>query len=87
MAQKCLKLAVLSTKTMQVYSSKIHSTVSLKRDFFREILLLISYTARVMLCTLLNPLQIYSAIQKDGLIFVSLYFKIRTSDKYDVNCI
>jgi len=24
-------------------------------------------------------------IQKDGLNFVSLYFKIRTSDKYDVN--
>ena len=27
----------------------------------------------------------YSVIQKDGLNFVSLYFKIRTSDKYDVN--
>jgi len=26
-------------------------------------------------------------IQKDGLNFVSLYFKIRTSDKYDVNYI
>jgi len=26
-------------------------------------------------------------IQKDGLSFVSLYFKIRTSDKYDVNYI
>jgi len=26
---------------------------------------------------------IYSVIQKDGLNFVSLYFKIRTSDKYD----
>jgi len=26
-------------------------------------------------------------IQKDGLKFVSLYFKIRTSDKYDVNYI
>jgi hypothetical protein len=24
-------------------------------------------------------------IQKDGLNFVSLYFKIRTSDKYDAN--
>jgi len=24
-------------------------------------------------------------IQKDGLSFVSLYFKIRTSDKYDAN--
>jgi len=30
---------------------------------------------------------IYSVIQKDGLIFGSLYFKIRTSDKYYVNCI
>jgi len=29
----------------------------------------------------------YSVIQKDGLNFVSLYFKIRTSDNYDVNCI
>ena len=32
----------------------------------------------------------YSVIQKDGLNFVNLYFKIRTSDKYDmawtVNC-
>jgi len=27
----------------------------------------------------------YSVIQKDGLNFVSLYLKIRTSDKYDVN--
>jgi len=26
----------------------------------------------------------YSVIQKDGLNFVSLYFKIRTSDKYDM---
>jgi len=26
-------------------------------------------------------------IQKDGLDFVSLYFKIRTSDKYDENYI
>jgi len=26
-------------------------------------------------------------IQKDGLTFVSLYFKSRTSDKYDVNYI
>jgi len=32
-------------------------------------------------------LYIYSMIQKDGLNFVSLYFKIRTSDKYDVNYI
>ena len=31
--------------------------------------------------------NIYSVIQKDGLNFVSLYFKIRTSDKYDVNYI
>ena len=30
---------------------------------------------------------LYSVIQKDGLNFVSLYFKIRTSDKYDVNYI
>ena len=30
---------------------------------------------------------IYSVIQKDGLNFISLYFKIRTSDKYDVNYI
>jgi len=29
----------------------------------------------------------YSVIQKDGLNFVSLYFRIRTSDKYDVNYI
>jgi len=29
----------------------------------------------------------YSVIQKDGLNFVSLYFKIITSDKYDVNYI
>jgi hypothetical protein len=29
----------------------------------------------------------YRVIQKDGLNFVSLYFKIRTSDKYDVNYI
>ena len=29
----------------------------------------------------------YSVIQKDGLNFVSLYFKIRTSYKYDVNYI
>jgi len=29
----------------------------------------------------------YSMIQKDGLNFVSLYFKIRTSDKYDVDYI
>jgi len=29
----------------------------------------------------------YRAIQKDGLNFVSLYFKIRTSDKYGVNYI
>ena len=27
----------------------------------------------------------YSVIQKDGLNFVSLYLKMRTSDKYDVN--
>jgi len=26
----------------------------------------------------------YSVIQKDGLSLVSLYFKIRTSDKYDM---
>ena len=31
--------------------------------------------------------HIYSVIKKDGLNFVSLYFKIRTSDKYDVNYI
>jgi len=31
--------------------------------------------------------NIYSVIKKDGLNFVSLYFKIRTSDKYDVNYI
>ena len=30
---------------------------------------------------------IYRAIKKDGLNFVRLYFKIRTSDKYDVNYI
>ena len=30
---------------------------------------------------------IYSMIQKEGLNFVSLYFKTRTSDKYDVNYI
>ena len=30
---------------------------------------------------------IYSVIQTDGLNFVSLYFKITTSDKYDVNYI
>jgi len=30
---------------------------------------------------------VHSVIQKDGLNFVSLYFKIRTSDKYDVNYI
>jgi len=29
----------------------------------------------------------YSVIPKDGLNFVSLYFKIRTSDKYDINYI
>jgi len=29
----------------------------------------------------------YRVIQKDGLNFVSLYFRIRTSDKYDVNYI
>ena len=29
-------------------------------------------------------IYIYSVIQKDGLNFVSLYFKIRTSDKYDM---
>ena len=29
----------------------------------------------------------YSVIQKYGLNFVSLYFKIRTSDKYDTNYI
>jgi len=29
--------------------------------------------------------MIYSVIQKYGLDFVSLYFKIRTSEKYDVN--
>ena len=27
----------------------------------------------------------YRVIQKDGLNFVSLYFRIRTSDRYDVN--
>ena len=31
--------------------------------------------------------QIYRVIQKDGLNFVSLYFTIRTSDKYDINYI
>jgi len=30
---------------------------------------------------------LYSVIQKDGLNFVSLYLKIRTSDKYDINYI
>jgi len=30
---------------------------------------------------------LYSVIQKDGLNFVSLYFKIRTSNKYEVNYI
>jgi len=30
---------------------------------------------------------LYSVIQKDGLNFVSLYLKNRTSDKYDVNYI
>jgi len=34
---------------------------------------------------LLHTMQKYSVIQKDGLNFVRLYFKIRTSDKYDVN--
>jgi len=29
----------------------------------------------------------YRVTQKEGLNFVSLYFKIRTSDKYDVNYI
>ena len=38
-----------------------------------------------LLCTTLYG--IYSVIQKDGHSFVSLYFKIRTSDKYDVNYI
>ena len=32
-------------------------------------------------------LSVYSVIQKDGLNFVSLYFEIRTSNKYDVNYI
>jgi hypothetical protein len=31
--------------------------------------------------------SIYSVIHKDGLNFLSVYFKIRTSDKYDVNYI
>jgi len=30
---------------------------------------------------------LYRVIKKDGLNFVILYFKIRTSDKYDVNYI
>ena len=34
-----------------------------------------------------NVTLIYRVIQKDRLNFVSLYFKIRTSDKYDVNYI
>ena len=32
-----------------------------------------------------HKLWIYSVIKKDGLNFVSLYFKIRTSDKYYIN--
>jgi hypothetical protein len=35
-----------------------------------------------------DPLgAIYRVIKKDGHNFVWLYFKIGTSDKYDVNCI
>jgi len=38
----------------------------------------------VMCETTLRVVINYSVIQKDGLNFVSLYFKIRTSDKYDM---
>ena len=31
--------------------------------------------------------EIYRVIRRDGLNFVSLHFKIMTSDKYDVNYI
>jgi len=31
--------------------------------------------------------SVYRVIQEDGLNFVSLYFKVRTSDKHDVNYI
>ena len=39
------------------------------------------------LLTRYDKCELYRVIQKDGLNFVSLYFKIRTSDKYDVNYI
>jgi len=41
----------------------------------------------IKLNTLWCSLIKYSVIQKDEIDFVSLYFKIRTSDKYDVNYI
>ena len=40
-----------------------------------------------MLSYTLDRVSFYAVIQKDGLNFVSLYFKIRTSDKNDVNYI
>jgi len=38
-------------------------------------------------CPYIIDILIYRVIQQDGLNFVSLYFKIRTSDKYDINYI
>jgi len=42
-------------------------------------------TNSLSIVSILTP--IYSVIQKDGLNFVSLYFKVGNSDKYYVNYI
>ena len=41
----------------------------------------------MLYCHVASSAVLYSVIQKDGLNFASLYFRIRTSDKYDVNYI
>jgi hypothetical protein len=42
---------------------------------------------KILISYLTTPYSMKSVIKKDGLNFVSLYFKIRTSDKYDANYI
>ena len=83
----------LCVQTLNIWTEIFHyiyrqiQTNSSNKIKFADIPIYILYYNRNFIKILLKGklMLIYSVIQKDGLKFLRLYFKITTSDKYDVN--
>jgi len=69
----CSRKRILSIVFEELFVSRKCVEVPYRMTSLKSVFVIVSY--------------IYSVIHKDGLNFVSLYFRIRTSDKYDVNYI